>query len=213
MSRADCEGRGRSGRESSTAASVADSRPRRLTRLRSWDFVELMPCRVALDRPVLRASLVASTLLAALAGAGCRETGSSDQDSRPLPAPEPPASAAALPLRDEPASAKRKAADEDDSAVKNKPAATAAKPVEPSTEVSPATPPTADAEGSAGTAPVAAVPSVPQLAAPSAACLSRCQGAMQGCLSAPVDGGVPGFGNLELCKKAFEACQAACAKQ
>jgi hypothetical protein len=35
---------------------------------------------------------------------------------------------------------------------------------------------------------------------------------MQGCLSAPVDGGVPGFSNLELCKKAFEACQAACSK-
>jgi hypothetical protein len=36
---------------------------------------------------------------------------------------------------------------------------------------------------------------------------------MQGCLSAPVDGGVPGFANLELCKKAFAVCQAACAKQ
>jgi hypothetical protein len=33
---------------------------------------------------------------------------------------------------------------------------------------------------------------------------------MQGCLSTPVDAGVPGFANLELCKKAFEACQAAC---
>jgi hypothetical protein len=42
--------------------------------------------------------------------------------------------------------------------------------------------------------------------------MGRCQGAMQGCLSAPVDGGVPGFGNLDLCKKAFEACQSACTK-
>jgi len=33
---------------------------------------------------------------------------------------------------------------------------------------------------------------------------------MQGCLSAPVDGGVPGFGNLELCKKALGACQSSC---
>jgi hypothetical protein len=61
---------------------------------------------------------------------------------------------------------------------------------------------------------VPAIPSsLPGLTAPSAACLSRCQSAMQGCLSAPVDGGVPGFGNLDLCKKAFEACQAACSKQ
>lgn len=51
---------------------------------------------------------------------------------------------------------------------------------------------------------------LPQLTAPSAACLSRCQGALQGCLAQPVDGGVPGFANLDLCKKAFEACQAAC---
>jgi hypothetical protein len=29
-------------------------------------------------------------------------------------------------------------------------------------------------------------------------------------LAQPVDGGVPGFGNLDLCKRAFEACQAAC---
>jgi hypothetical protein len=33
---------------------------------------------------------------------------------------------------------------------------------------------------------------------------------MQACLSQPVDGGVPGFANLELCKSAFAACQAAC---
>jgi hypothetical protein len=56
------------------------------------------------------------------------------------------------------------------------------------------------------------LPTVPPLTVPSAACLSRCQGALQGCLSAPVDGGVPGFANLDICKKAFEACQAACAK-
>lgn len=174
-----------------------------------------MPCRVALDRPVLRASLVASSLLAALAGGGCRETGSNDQDSRPLPAPEPPASAAAPPLREEtPAFTKRKAVDEDDGAAKSKPAAPAAKPVEPSAETPPVTPPAAvGTEGSAGTGPAVVPSAVPPLAAPSAACLSRCQGAMQSCLSTPVDGGVPGFANLELCKKAFEACQAACAKQ
>jgi hypothetical protein len=68
-------------------------------------------------------------------------------------------------------------------------------------------------EGSAGSAPVVVPSAVPPLAAPSAACLTRCQGAMQSCLSTPVDGGVPGFANLDLCKKAFEACQAACATQ
>jgi hypothetical protein len=54
-----------------------------------------------------------------------------------------------------------------------------------------------------------AAASVP-ITAPSAACLSQCQSALQGCLAQPVDGGVPGFGNLELCKRALDACNDAC---
>jgi hypothetical protein len=188
-----------------------------LTRLRSWDFVVVMPRRAAPDRSIAgrvgRAGLLASGLLVASL-AGCKERGSSDQDSRPLPAPEPPATSAAAPLpRDEPASPKRRPVDEADDA-KKRPAATdtPAKPAEPVGEPTGAdTPaPAPDAGGSAPNNPTPTPSALPTPAAPSAACLSRCQGAMQSCLSAPVDGGVPGFGNLELCKKAFEACQAAC---
>lgn len=148
-------------------------------------------------------------MLALLAGsAGCRDRGSADQDSRPLPTPEPPASAAP---RAEPTSAPKKPSTDES---KPKPVVTtppAAVPVPVPTVPEASTTGGSPATGSGG-APVAVppVPSVPPIAAPSAACLSRCQGALQGCLAQPVDGGVPGFANLDLCKKAFEACQAAC---
>jgi hypothetical protein len=134
-----------------------------------------------------------------------------------LPTPEPPASPSAASPREDAATAAKKRPLDDDASAKeaSKPKRPAADPAAPSTASPPAatgsagTAATAAAGGGASTA-VPAVPSAPVLAAPSAACLSRCQGAMQGCLSAPVDGGVPGFGNLDLCKKAFEACQSAC---
>lgn len=170
--------------------------------------------RAASELPASRAWLLGVCLICALI-ASCKEHGSSEQDTRPLPAPEPPATSAAALPRDEPSSApKRKASDEDSD--------TGAKPRRPAGDEPEANPPsgaaTANADAAANAPPgsggsSAAAPSaVPPVAAPSAACVSRCQGAMQGCLSTPVDGGVPGFGNLELCKKAFEACQAACSK-
>lgn len=142
---------------------------------------------------------------------GCRERGSSDQESRPLPTPEPPASATvSSPRLEAPAGAK-------------KPAAAVEGPKEPSKPKPPAEPTpvatvtatavTTSSSAPSGVPPLAAggVPAaLPTVPAPSAACLSRCQGALQGCLAQPVDGGVPGFANLDLCKKAFEACQAAC---
>lgn len=152
-------------------------------------------------------------------GGGCKARETAGQDSRPLPTPEPPASPSVTLPREEAPPAKKRAADDEakDAAAKAKPSATgsAAKaPSAPATGGSAGTAATASsapaAVGGSGNAPVAALPSAPTFTAPSAACLSRCQGAMQGCLSAPVDGGVPGFGNLDLCKKAFEACQAAC---
>jgi hypothetical protein len=158
-----------------------------------------------------RAGLFAAAVVLVLAG--CKER----QDaSRPLPAPEPPATAALTPPRDNaaPAPKKRPTSAEDDVAP--------AKPKQPSAEVTPKAPSGSDpaatsdpapttggsaAGGSAATAPAA---SVPPIAAPSAACLARCQSSMQACLSQPVDGGVPGFANLDLCKNAFAACQSAC---
>lgn len=147
--------------------------------------------------------------------AGCNERGTAEQQSRPLPIPEPPASPSASVARADVTVVpkKRPASEEPKEASKPKTAdGTSGKP--PS-----AAPPVASASGGAAAGGSNAAPtppgptaSVPALSAPSAACLSRCQGAMQGCLSAPVDGGVPGFANLELCKKAFEACQNACAK-
>jgi len=147
---------------------------------------------------------------------GCKE-GSGDQDTRPLPAPEPPAASTGPSLRDEAAGTpKRRAGDGDpDSPSKAKrPSSAADSAVR---EVPAGAAPTLPATGTAATpAPsgTALLPTLPapgaQPAAPSAACSSRCQGALQGCLSQPVDGGVPGFGNLEVCKQAFEACQTAC---
>jgi hypothetical protein len=158
-----------------------------------------------------RAGFALGSLL--LAQASCKDGGSSGQDSRPLPTPEPPASAAPAVLPgDAPAPAKKRALEEAKEPAKARPVA------EPGSEnpvAAPPAPSAAAAPGSAatGTAGAPTLPptaSVPTVTAPSAACLSRCQGALQGCLSQPVDGGVPGFGNLDLCKKAFEACQAAC---
>ena len=128
---------------------------------------------------------------------GCQERGSSGQDSRPLPTPEPPATVSVvLPTSDAPTPKKHSVATTVSGNV-----ADVAPPV--------AGPNTAAPSTVASAAPLASAPAV---SAPSAACSSRCKGAMQGCLSAPVDGGVPGFSNLELCKKALEACQSACEK-
>ena len=160
---------------------------------------------------LLGASLVAL-------GAGCKARETAGQDSRPLPTPEPPASSTASPRDDAPPAPKKRATDEGAKEAPLKPprpvpgtavapAATAGAPTTVPDNTGGAT--TAATGGAANTA-VPALPPAPTFTPPSAACLARCQGAMQGCLSAPVDGGVPGFANLDLCKKAFEACQAAC---
>ena len=160
----------------------------------------------------LSAWFLLATALAS--GAGCKARESAGQDSRPLPTPEPPAAPSAVLSREDAAAAPKKRAP--DNELKDA-ASSAKRPAADATVRAPAvasaTPPTAAASAAAGGAAATAVPALPSapvFTAPSAACLSRCQGAMQGCLSAPVDGGVPGFGNLELCKKAFEACQSAC---
>jgi hypothetical protein len=148
--------------------------------------------------------------------AGCKDRGSSGQDSRPLPTPEPPAEPSTVLPKVDPTAAPKKRAASEDAKDPNQPAVTAATKPEAAPSASGSVAAASSAAAGAGNAPAPTV-SVPTplttIAPPSAACLSRCQGAMQGCLSQPVDGGVPGFGNLELCKKAFEACQQACAKQ
>jgi hypothetical protein len=137
----------------------------------------------------------------ALAGA-CNNRGSSDQDSRPLPSPEPPASAAS-PAAHEDAPPKKRPGDERDTATRPKHAVEEPAPAATAT-AAPAPAPSAETTPSAA-APAASAP------APSAACLARCQNALQGCLAQPVDGGVPGFSNVEVCKTALAACQNACA--
>jgi hypothetical protein len=149
-------------------------------------------------------------------GAGCKARETAGQDSRPLPTPEPPASpSATLPREDAPAAPKKRAPDEVKEAPPKvtRPASDA--PVvaaggSPTTASANTGGATTTAVGGAANTGVPALPPAPSFTPPSAACLARCQGAMQGCLTAPVDGGVPGFANLDLCKKAFEACQAAC---
>jgi hypothetical protein len=149
-------------------------------------------------------------------GAGCKARETAGQDSRPLPTPEPPASpSAALPREDAPAAPKKRAPDEGAKEAPPKvtrPTSDAPIAAGGATTTAPANTggaATAAVGGAANTG-VPALPSAPSFTPPSAACLARCQGAMQGCLTAPVDGGVPGFANLDFCKKAFEACQAAC---
>jgi hypothetical protein len=149
--------------------------------------------------------LGACVLLLGALGPGCKDRDSGGQDSRPLPTPEPPATASTELPKDAAPTPKKRAVD-DDSVVKPKRA--------PADEV----PEKAAGVGGTGAAPApvdAAASAAPEASTPplpAPPCLARCHGAMQGCLSAPVDGGVPGFSNLELCKKAFEACQSACAK-
>jgi hypothetical protein len=144
-------------------------------------------------------------------GTSCRDRGSADQDSRPLPTPEPPASAVPAAPRVEPTGVAKKPVVTDEA--KPKPVVVTPEPTT-ATTAAPTTPaaggaPAAGGTGSGGS-PVVVPTAVPTIAAPSAACMSRCQGALQSCLAQPVDGGVPGFANLDICKKAFEACQAAC---
>ncbi|HYQ16881.1 MAG TPA: hypothetical protein VEQ58_14020 [Polyangiaceae bacterium] len=139
---------------------------------------------------------------------GCKNT---EQD-RPLPTPEPPAVATSVAPRTEAAPAPKKRPSAEEPTEKSAPPATTTSGTRGAPAVSASAPaPVASAPTPVASAPAPAAP-VPTFTAPSAACLSRCQGALQGCLAAPVDGGVPGFANLDICKKAFEACQAACAK-
>ena len=54
----------------------------------------------------------------------------------------------------------------------------------------------------------AATPSLPPIKAPSAQCLSRCAGLLQGCVKG--DGGVVDMSAATRCNKAFEQCKQAC---
>ncbi len=163
----------------------------------------------------VRAAVFAVALVFMLAG--CKER---IDISRPLPAPEPPATAALTPPRDDlaaPSPKKRPSADDEVAPTKPKQpsgddAPKAPSAAEPTTAAGGTAATTGAATGGsvAGGSPTTTPTSVPTLAAPSAACLTRCQSSMQACLSQPVDGGVPGFANLDLCKNAFAACQNAC---
>lgn len=144
-----------------------------------------------------------------LLAAGCQERGTAEQGSRPLPMPEPPASPSAARADATVAAKKRSTSDEPKEGSKPKP--TADRGAEKPPVVTAPAPAVSGAVATGGAANAVALPTSSPINAPSAPCLNRCQGAMQGCLSAPVDGGVPGFGNLDLCKKALEACQNACA--
>lgn len=149
-----------------------------------------------------RAGVVFGSLVLVLAG--CKEQSDA---ARPLPAPEPPATATQTPPRSDVAPPKKRAVNDEPKAPK-RPSGEEAAPQAPTAATTEAPSAPTAADGTAGTP--ATAPSVPPVTAPSAACLARCQTALQGCLAQPVDGGVPGFGNLDLCKRAFEACQSAC---
>jgi len=150
-----------------------------------------------LDRAVARVML-----LGALASA-CNARGSSDQETRPLPAPEPPPTTAPL-----------AAAAPGEPPAKRSTASRAAdsKRAEPAAEPAPASAQEPAAVSDAGVAAPASAKPEDAVQAPSAECIQKCQNALQGCLAAPTDGGVPGFSNVEVCKKAFETCQGSCAK-
>ena len=143
--------------------------------------------------------------------AGCKEQSDA---GRPLPAPEPPPAATSQLPSDDSASTKRRPAADDGAPPKPRAPKFDDVPAQPAPAAAPEPselPTVGGGSSSGGGSSVPApMPSIPPLTAPFAACLTRCQNALQGCLSQPVDAGVPGFANLDLCKKAFEACQAAC---
>jgi hypothetical protein len=153
---------------------------------------------------LMRARAVPKLLLAGAVAIACNTRGSSDQDTRPLPAPEPP-----------PETAPQAAAPPGDGAPRRTTArSTDAKPAQPGEGAAHAArQPRTEGDPEAASSPAApAAPTENVVQVPSSECLQKCQGAMQGCLATPTDGGVPGFSNVEICKKAFETCQAACAK-
>lgn len=138
----------------------------------------------------------------------CKDFGS-EQASRPLPPPEPPPASGAPRAREDAPSAPRKRTPSDDVDIRSKRSAGESQSArEPGVNQA-----SSDAEPAAAGTEAAPATSSLTLPGPSVACLASCQTAMQSCLAAPVDAGVPGFGNLELCKQAFEACRSACNKQ
>lgn len=132
-------------------------------------------------------------LVTAGSGWGCRAI-RDDQETRPLPAPEPPPVVTAAERderRDE--EAPRKSA----SRPRSDPPSDAPAAAEPAAPPAPAV--EAEATSDAG-APAAAEPNAGRTR-----CLDQCQAALGSCVTG-ADGGT----SLETCRGAFEACKAGC---
>jgi hypothetical protein len=151
-----------------------------------------------------------------LAVTACNFGSKGEQTDRPLPEPEP--SSKTPPARPAEATPTPPRPRESD-----KPAApaTATAEANPTSKAEPATKP--DAAKSAPTSTASAPAPVPAptltlppvdggLSIPTAACIQKCQGRLQACMSKPValDGGLPSLDSMSECKKAFEDCRGDC---
>lgn len=149
--------------------------------------------------------LICAALFAVLLA--CKKKDELDPD-RPLPSVQVPVTAAPSPVTP-PAPAEPERA-------KPSTPTPAARPKSPSTPTETATDEGATAAQDAGSRPesepTATGSDAAATPAPSQAgqCIDKCQAVLSKCLTAPREGGLPGFGNTRECAEAFDSCRVAC---
>jgi hypothetical protein len=175
----------------------------------------LLPVEPALADPPLRMRK-AFVLGFSISLAACNFGKKAEQTDRALPAPEPSSAIApSLPAATPQAAPNRPATA---APTAQQPAGTAGTATTAPTTNKPSATPSAAASASSAAPAPAPTPAVtlPQvdggLSIPSAACIQKCQGRLQACMSKPValDGGLPTLDSLSECKKAFEDCRTDC---
>jgi hypothetical protein len=159
-------------------------------------------------------SRVAAGVSCAFLCLGCN-FGKSDDQSRPLPAPEPASSIVPTrPAVAPPPTPAPRPRDPERAATKPNPTTPTAEPPTPAATATATTTSPVDA-GSPGAATPSALPtSLPSFdaGAISATCLPKCQASLSACISKPVplDAGFPSLESMAECKKLFEDCRSAC---
>ncbi|HEY8944822.1 MAG TPA: hypothetical protein VIM73_11190, partial [Polyangiaceae bacterium] len=166
-------------------------------------------CYITILMRIARAPLVFLALLPLL---GCRAL-KDDQETRPLPAPEPPppraASEPAERARPQGNTTRTVARAGDDAPIAREPEQPKEPPHRPAARDPEA--PAVDPVAVATTPPEPASPAPPsstepRTETPENTCLDACRRTLATCVSAPSDSG----GSLESCKTAFEACRIGC---
>jgi hypothetical protein len=175
----------------------------------------LLPAEPALTDPAPRMRQ-AFVLGFSISLAACNFGKKAEQTDRALPAPEPSSAIApSLPAATPQAAPNRPATA---APTAQQPAGTAGTPTATPTTNKPSATPSATPSASSTAPAPSPTPAVtlPQvdggLSIPTAACIQKCQGRLQACMSKPValDGGLPTLDSLSECKKAFEDCRTDC---